>query len=255
MLPNLSAEPITSATASYAGSLDLIDRLFDRMDAWRHFSNYQLERRADVFFALYLVEALETKLGFPILPELVPEFPVRIGTINPTTPTEKSYKIDYVCLSSDRTKAIFVELKTEGRSRRLEQDDHLLAAQQVGLPGLLEGFCDIFRATNAKRKYFCLLEHLEKIGMLHIPVVLKEIMRGPSLVGATSASKQVKIVVAPVESLVVYVQPNAAGPGIISFHEFARVVRRRPDPLSQRFARSLEEWANVQAGERYHDEA
>ena len=29
-----------------------IDTLFDRMDAWRHFPNYQLERRADVFFAL-----------------------------------------------------------------------------------------------------------------------------------------------------------------------------------------------------------
>ena len=51
-----------------------IDALFDRMDSWRHLPNYQLERRADLFFALYLSKALEAKLGFPIRPELVPEF-------------------------------------------------------------------------------------------------------------------------------------------------------------------------------------
>ena len=33
-------------------------QLFDRLDEWRDFPNYQLERRADIFFSLYLVEAL-----------------------------------------------------------------------------------------------------------------------------------------------------------------------------------------------------
>lgn len=41
-----------------------IDTLFNRMDAWRHLPNYQLERRADLFFSLYLPEVLEAKLGF-----------------------------------------------------------------------------------------------------------------------------------------------------------------------------------------------
>jgi hypothetical protein len=35
-------------------SMNPIDALFDRMDTWRHFPNYQLERRADLFFASYL---------------------------------------------------------------------------------------------------------------------------------------------------------------------------------------------------------
>lgn len=39
-----------------------IDTLFDRMDAWRHFPNYQLERRADIFFALYLPEGLGARV-------------------------------------------------------------------------------------------------------------------------------------------------------------------------------------------------
>ena len=61
--------------------MDPITDLFDRLDAWRHFPNYQLERRADIFFALYLPEVLESTLGIAINPRLAPEFPVRIGTI------------------------------------------------------------------------------------------------------------------------------------------------------------------------------
>ena len=73
-----------------------IDVLFDRMDAWRHFPSYQLERRADLFFSLYLPEVLEAKLGFSVADLLVPEFPARIGTIYPENPSNQSYKIDYV---------------------------------------------------------------------------------------------------------------------------------------------------------------
>jgi hypothetical protein len=125
-----------------------IDTLFNQMDAWRHFPSYQLERRADIFFAQYLPEVLESKLGFAVRPELVPEFPVRIGTIYPNIPIDKSYKIDYLALSTAADKAVLVELKTEGLSRRPEQDKYLLASQKAGLPALLEGLLDIFRATQ-----------------------------------------------------------------------------------------------------------
>ena len=227
-----------------------IDTLFDRMDTWRHFPNYQLERRADIYFALYLVEVLEAKLGFPVCPELVPEFPVRIGTIYPNKPTDKSYKIDYVALSAARDKAILVELKTDGLSRRIEQDEYLLAAQKVGLHRLLEGLLDIFRATNSKRKYFCLLEYLEQMGLLRIPETMNEIMARPTLQGVSEASRQVEIKVAPAESLIVYVQPNGEGHNVITFRDFAEVIRKHDDNVSQRLAQSLLEWAEVQAGEK-----
>lgn len=125
--------------------------------AWRHFPNYQLERRADIFFALYLPEVLESKLGFRVRAELIPEFPVHIGTIYPRKRTDKSYKINYVALSVAGDKAVFVELKTETRSRRPKQDAYLKAAQEKGLGKLLEGLCKIFKATDSKRKYLCLL--------------------------------------------------------------------------------------------------
>jgi hypothetical protein len=78
------------------------------MDACRHLPNYQLERRGDQFFSLYLPEVLEAKLGFPVGSTIIPEFPVRIGMIYPDIPIDKSYKIDYVALSADADKAIFV---------------------------------------------------------------------------------------------------------------------------------------------------
>lgn len=221
----------------------LINTLFDRMDQWRHLPNYQLERRADIFFSLYLPEVLEAKLCFPVKSELAPEFPIHFGT------SHRSYKIDYVAVSEKGDKAILVELKTDGRSRRSKQDDYLAEAQEVGIAGLLDGLLKIFRATSSKQKYFCLLEQLERMKLLSIPMGMREIMNRPFLKGITEASHQVKITTNVQESLIVYVQPNGDGSDIISFHEFSEVIRRHDDPVSQRFASSLHEWASVQAGE------
>lgn len=41
------------------------ETIFNLMDSWRRLPSYQLERRADLFFALYIPQALEEKLGFP----------------------------------------------------------------------------------------------------------------------------------------------------------------------------------------------
>ena len=225
-----------------------IDTLFDMMDAWRHFPSYQLERRADLYFALYLPEVLEAKLGAPIHPGLVPEFPVRIGTIYPNKKTHTSYKIDYVALSAARDQAILVELKTDARSRRRKQDEYLLAAQKAGFHTLIEGLLEIFRATQAKRKYGCLLAYLEQLAILRLPDAMRAIMARPSLRGITEASKQVEILVDPPETLVVYVQPHGEGSTVITFRDFAEVVRHHEDAVSQRFARSLRQWAEVEAG-------
>ncbi len=216
--------------------------LFDRMDAWRHLPDYQLERRADLFFSLYLAEALQAKRGFPIREQFVPEFPVRKGTIFPGIPVKESnqsYKIDYLALSADGAKALLVELKTESLSRREDQDNYLIAARNAGLPALLDGLLEIFRKTDAKRKYFYLLEQLEKIGLLRIPTEMHALMARPSLHGATEASRAIQITAHTTESIIVYIQPNGTGEGVISFAEFAKVVRRHNDPVSLRFATSL----------------
>ncbi len=225
-----------------------IDMLFDRMDAWRHLPSYQLERRADLFFSLYLPQVLQSKLGFSVDDRIIPEFPVRIGTIYPDTPINKSYKIDYVTLSADADKAIFVELKAEGLSRRESQDKYLRASSEVGFPALLSGVLDIFRATNSKRKYFALLELLESMGLLRIPMDVKEIMARRILQGVIEASHAIEVTTSVTDSVIVYVQPNGDGDDVISFEEFRAVVQENDDPVSQRFAQSLKKWATVKAG-------
>ena len=229
--------------------MDSVAKLFDRMDAWRHLPSYQLERRADLFFALYLPQALEEKLGFAIQPELIPEFPVRASTVCPDNLTNRSFKIDYLALSKDAAKAVFVELKTDSASLRTKQDEYLRAAQGVGMHALLEGVLDIFCATREKKKYYCLLQHLAGMGLLRLPVALGEIMTRSSLRGLAGVSRNVEITSQVRDCLVIYVQPNGTCRDIISFQEFLTVVQTYSDPVSRRFAHSLLHWAEVGAGE------
>ena len=234
--------------------MDHMTAVFDRMDAWRHLPKYQLERRSDIFFSLYLPEALEAKLGFPIRAEVTPEFPVRKATIYSHLTGDDCCNIDYLALSSSGTESVFVELKTDQASRRVQQDDYLLRAQQVGLPALLGGVCSIFRATTRpyRLKWFALMLHLQEMGLLRIPAPLCDIMGCESHRGAPEASKGIVITAPSARPHVVYVQPLVGEAGenvVISFDEYADVVARHEDPVSQRFALSLREWAASKAGE------
>ena len=226
--------------------------VFDRMDAWRHLPKYQLERRADLFFSLYLPEVLESKLGAPMCPDVTPEFPVRKATIYPGLRGDDCCNIDYLALSATATESVFVELKTDRGSRRARQDDYLLKAQEAGLPNLLEGVCSIFRATKKpyRPKWLALL-HLEQVGLPQVPVRLKDIMGGDSHRGAPEASRGIVITAPTSRPHVVYVQPHEDVDDdviAISFGEYAEIVARHADSVSQRFAASLVEWAKVPAG-------
>ena len=228
--------------------MNIIEQFFDRMDDWRHFPNYQLERRADLLFSLYLGQVLHSKTKVEIGDLFVPEFPVRIGTIYPDIPIDKSYKIDYVALSKRGDIAYLVELKTEGASRRDSQDKYLAASQAVGMEALLEGVLKIFRATQAKRKYFYLLKQLEAMGLLEIPLELEKIMRRKSLQGAYEASEAVRITAKVARCEVLYIQPTGDGEQVVSFAKFAEIIEKNDDPFAKRFAKSLREWATVKAG-------
>lgn len=228
-----------------------ISQLFDRLDAWRHLPNYQLERRADIFFSLYLSEVLEKKIGLPVSHELVAEFPVRIGTIYPHIPTDKSYKVDYLAMSADGRQPVFVELKTEGDSRRVSQDNYLAAAANVGLGALLNGVVDIFRVTSSRRKYYTLLLQLQRMSLVELPPSLSEVMM--SDVDESADDVALGITVRATECnppRIIYIQPGGPGADVITLEEFARTVGVHPDSVSQRFAASLTEWSRWKAGQR-----
>src|SRR3954471_10553150 len=102
-----------------------IDDVFDLLDDWRLLPDYQLERRADIFFALYLSEFLAAHLDVPVRPLLIPEFPCRFGTIRDACDSNQSCKIDFVALSKDGTRAFFIELKTDPASRNDKQNANM----------------------------------------------------------------------------------------------------------------------------------
>ena len=99
-----------------------INAIFDNMDVWRNLPAYQLERRADIFFSIYLPEILFYKFGAKV-EGVIPEFPIRVGTIHHEIDINKSFKVDYFAKASK--KIILVELKTDEGSRRNEQDWYL----------------------------------------------------------------------------------------------------------------------------------
>lgn len=236
-----------SANLLHTMTMDHTELLFERMDAWRHFPAYQLERRADILFSLYLSEVLQEKLGFPVQQDLLPEFPVRIGSIDQESNSDQSYKIDYLALSEDGTRAVLVELKTDTSSRRVSQNNYLNAAKQAGLTKLLEGVLMLFKATKSKHKYFSYLLQLESMGLLSVPLKLKQLMLRPSLDGVNDAAEAIEITAHAQSTVVVFVQPTGSRGNIITFDEFSNVVYRYTDPLSRRFAASLERWANTPA--------
>jgi len=220
------------------GAVDPVQELFANLDKWRHLPSYQLERRADVFFSLYLAEALEAELGFRISPTLIPEFPVCRSGDN------RTFKVDYLAVSADGSTLIFVELKTDRGSRRGAQDEYLAAASRTPASELFENLSPVVHASKSRGKYGHLIERLKDLRLVKF-----------------SGKKAWEFVseVGPMEARVVYVQPRPIAHEadtvefdcpvhIICLSQFADVVRRYDDPLSQRFADSLVEWERTAAG-------
>jgi hypothetical protein len=210
--------------------MDPINKLFNNMDTWRHLPAYQLERRADIFFSIYLPELLADKFQTEI-EGLIPEFPVHIGTITHGE-SNQSFKIDY--LAKAKNKIFFVELKTDQSSRRGKQDSDMEKARLIGMSKLLEGLHKIYKATTSKQKYRHLLAHVEKLGLI------------------TLDSKGVfSIHPDEYEIEIVYIQPNNpyGQENVITFKDFAAIVERHDDPVSLRFAESLRRWADEKAGD------
>ena len=210
-----------------------ISDLFDNMDMWRHLPAYQLERRADIFFSIYLPDLLSRKFGGQV-EYVIPEFPIRIGTIHTKSDINQSFKVDYLVKAKAANKVFLVELKTDDASRRNKQDWYLERATQVGLVKLLEGVREIYKATNSKRKYRHLLRALQETGFI-----------------ALEDRDAFHIVQADYDLEISYIQPNnrEGKSNIISFQEASQIILQHGDELSVRFSDSLLRWAAVQAGE------
>lgn len=230
------------------GQAAIIEQLFDNLDRWRHLPAYQLERRADVFFAPYMVEVIQSHTGVEIDPRLVPELPIKRDLIWPDRPSRQSVKVDYAVFAKDRSKVFLVELKTDGASRRDDQDFYLQRAKEIGLGSILEGLIEIAQASSAHQKYGHLLSALAELGCLSLPQDLADHIWPSARRGLRARQREIAPTLGPDEFAVevIYVQPSKT-PGVsaVDFEEFARVVEARGDVLSLRFADSLRRWTAV----------
>lgn len=227
-----------------------IDQVFKNLDDWRHLPSYQLERRADIFFSLYLKDVLEEKFadrlkGIPLFDLLVPEFPLRKGTYDAKNEkSNQSTKVDYLAVSKDHKHVFLVELKTDDASVG-PNEEYLQNAKSTGFAKLLEGVLAIRNASLAHGKYDCLMELLERLELV------KE-EQSPSL-GSNKTNTinkkiyQLSLKVDNPEITVVMLTPtelenNRYEFESIIFKDFKEIVDLYSDPLSKRFSVSLEKW-------------
>ena len=257
--------------------------VFDRLDEWRHLPDYQLERRADIYFAMFLPFVLQEhfrkkniKKAFNL--KVILEFPLRHGSIGSELRTpqggkgawpNQSVKVDYLALTVDGSEAFLVELKTDMGSLDQEQMCNLKRAKLVEFRSLVNGVICIARAkkmeSKVRQKYVHLLTELEEIGQLKVPDKVLELAFPRVIGGIRAAIGKATVNVSPEEMKpkVIYVIPNSnpttdkgkedlkevrgAADHIITFDEFAEVVKHC-GALGERFAKSLTCWAKHPAG-------
>lgn len=201
-----------------------INQLFTMLDNWRLLPAYQLERRADIFFALYLEHIISDILNLKVL-KIIPEFPIHKKTLDKND-TNQSFKMDYLVICE--TKVLFIELKTDSNSINKKQHQYLENAKTANIPKLVDGLLEIYKATIQKVKYARLLEHLVEREWLES----KE-----SSWKNTSNNHNIEII---------YIQPNdeqnTNGYSIISFEQVASSIENRSSYMALRFAKSLRSW-------------
>ena len=239
---------------SKSGELHTIERVFDLLDGWRHLPAYQLERRADTFFALFLPEVLEARFSVEINRRLIPEFPIKKGGNN------QSKNVDYFALSQDRERAFLVELKTDMESidRKREQERICLlksktVTQIIDDLRLIAKSKSVRSNKHTRGKYFHLFLELEELGLISVPrrSDLANLIPSRGMRKARYDEYIDEIVVSERPSVeVVYVVPVDDEPlcGVqhINFDYFADHVEQR-DVIGGRFSESLRKWEE-QAG-------
>lgn len=211
-----------------------ITELFDLLDKWRYFPAYQLERRSDIFFAIYLKTLISQQYMFQI-DAIIPEFPVRIGTIY-TIESNESFKMDYVAVCQEKKKVFLVELKTDISSVRENQIKYFRRAQKINIKGLIDGLIKIYDATSQKNKYQNLLREVERLGWLT--------QTSDGIVNNDKAYEIDILYILPNKKQIEHISDlqNDETFKVLTFDDIIRILKPYHDEVAARFIQSLERW-------------
>ena len=222
-----------------------IESVFSLLEKWRHLPAYQLERRADIFFGLFLRDVLNDYLqprGLTVHPPLIPEFPLR------QTKSNRSDKADYFALAthaeSENQVAFLVELKTDIKSQRNAQKKYLARAEKRGMKKILCDLKLIFEATSAdlRGKYFHLFAAIAELGLVTLSAELEQRVYKPSRV-LRKCINDIDIASSLPAVEVLYVLPDVNDQAnCIGFERVAEVVEGRGE-IGDCFATYLRQWA------------
>ena len=257
----------------------MIKKLFTRMDDWRHLPSYQLERRADLFFSLYIPEVISKIFKCEVKDELIPEFPVKLSIIynnrsendnsfnaeNYNLKSNQSVKIDYVAITKNYKKAFLIELKTDKHSVNQEQVDNLIYSGEdfsVLIGGIQEIYCNSASKSSIYRnKYHCLLDKLDNMGLFEEKGAFKKALvhkRNYDDLGNEVKSLKLNSNINEMEK--VYIVPSKTNSPflkdkkiqVITFKDFIKRAKESnsEDKISSIFFDYLEIWDNADAGDK-----
>jgi len=200
---------------------------FDALLDWKKLPAYRAEPRVDFIVAGALPEILKERYKEEIK-LIIPELPIRIGSIYPKININKSYKVDFYILL-DGGKNIFIEFKTDSNSRRNKQDEYLQAAKNVGMKKILEGIIEISKASKYKTKYSYLLNKL----ISH------------SLIFSAKDASKIKVKKSIKDKIdILYIQPKSKNQNEIGFDEIAEIMKNSNDKFYKHFSKILKSWSN-----------
>lgn len=231
-------------------TLQSIQSVFDRLDEWRNFPAYALERRADVFFSFFLVSLLNAEFRIGADSAVLPEFPLKKDE------SHQSRKVDFFVVAADRHRSFLVELKTDKNSLSDSQLEYLNEARSKNLSSLIADVKTI--ALKAKRphryKYLHLLNRLADLNLLHLDKKLRKesfdppnhickYMEDNVLIETIDSTPQVVCVVPEIPSI----SEKYSSYKWFSFEDVAERIENE-GAIGRRFAESLRSWACDEAG-------
>ena len=138
-----------------------IKSIFDLLDQWRGLPNYQMERRVDIYFALYLHEIIMAYFKDELKGEkithvnIIPEFPLKKDG------NRQSLKVDYAVFS--KNKLFLVELKTDVNSLNDVQYGNLIIAKSKSLYDFVSIIPDIAIGSDQRKKYMYLIKCIKEL--------------------------------------------------------------------------------------------
>jgi len=139
--------------------MEKIEKIFDLLENWRQLPKYQLERRIDIFFALYLPEILG-KEDVIKHENIFPEFPLKkYDDDNKGSSTNADYAI--FVNKNGKVKLKLIELKTDMNSIDDDQIAYYKKAKKDGFNKILNDIIKIQKKSPQWDKYDALLSKIQ----------------------------------------------------------------------------------------------